>query len=123
MADNKKQYTTQLQENGVILISEDVIATIVAQAVKEVEGVAGLSQKTGADIAEFLGKKAWAKGMKILIGVNNEISIDCNINIAYGYKVMDVAKAAQDAIAKALDDAAGVTVAGINVNVCGIVRQ
>lgn len=122
MADNK-QYTTQLQENGVILISEDVIATIVAQAIGEVEGVAGLSQKTGSDIAEILGKKAWAKGMKILIGANNEVSIDCNINIAYGYKVMDVAKAAQNAIAKALDDAAGVTVVGINVNVCGIIRQ
>ena len=61
--------------------------------------------------------------MKILIGMNNEVSVDCNINIKYGYKVVDVAKAAQDAIAKALDDAAGVTVVGINVNVCGIDRM
>jgi uncharacterized alkaline shock family protein YloU len=122
MAENK-QYTTQLQENGVILISEDVIAAIVAQAISEVDGVAGLSVKTGSDIAELLGKKAWAKGMKILIGMNNEISVDCNINIKYGYKVVDVAKAAQNAIAKALDDAAGVTVVGINVNVCGIDRM
>ena len=122
MTENK-QYTAQPQENGVILISEDVIATIVAQAISEVEGVAGLSQKTGADIAEFLGKKAWAKGMKIIIGANNEVNIDCNINILYGYKVVDVASAAQDAIANALDDVAGVTVAGIHVNVCGIIRK
>ena len=122
MAENK-QYTTQLQENGEILISEDVIATIVTQAIKEVEGVAGVAQKTGADIAELLGKKVWANGLKIVIGPNNEISVDCNINVFYGHKVLDVANAAQDAIAKALDDAAGVKADNINVNVCGIVCQ
>ena len=122
MAENK-QYATQVLENGVILVSEDVIAAIVAQALTEVEGVAGLSLKTGADIAELLGKKAWAKGMKIIVGANNELSIDCNINIRYGYSVIDVAKAAQEAIANALDATASVSVAAINVNVCGIVRQ
>ena len=122
MADNK-QYTTQKMDNGAVLISEDVIASIVAHAVTEVEGVAGLSIKTGADIAELLGKKAWAKGMKILIGANDELYIDCNINIQYGYNVMDVAKAAQEAISNALDATASVTVAAINVNVCSIIRQ
>ena len=122
MADNK-QYTTQLQENGVILISEDVIAAIVTQAINEVEGVAGLHLKGSSDLTEIFSKKYWSKGIKILIGVNNEVSIDCNINVTYGYKVLEVAQAAQEAIAKALDDAAGVTVVGINVNVCGIVRK
>ena len=122
MADNK-QYITQVQENGTILISEDVIVSIVAHAVTEVEGVVGLSVKPGADIAEILGKKTWAKGMKIIISENDELSIDCNITVAYGQSVVSVAKAAQEAIARALDDIAGVTVAAINVNVCGIVRQ
>ena len=122
MADNK-QYVTQAQENGTIMISEDVIVSIIAHAVTEVEGVVGLSVKPGADIAEILGKKTWAKGMKIVIGEKDELYIDCNITVAYGQSVVNVAKAAQEAIAKALDDMAGVTVAAINVNVCGIVRQ
>ena len=42
MAENK-QYITQVQENGTVLISEDVIMTIVAHAVEEVEGVVGLN--------------------------------------------------------------------------------
>ena len=37
MAENK-QYITQAQENGSVMISEDVIATIVEQAIAEVEG-------------------------------------------------------------------------------------
>ena len=122
MADNK-QYTTVIQENGMILVSEDVLSSIAAHVVTEVEGVAGLSQKTGADIAELLGKKVWAKGMKIIIGANNEVSIDCNINILYGYNVLDVSAAAQQAIKAALDAAAGVRVVSVNVNVCGIIRK
>ena len=122
MADNK-QYVTQVQDNGTILISEDVIVSIIAHAVTEVEGVVGLSVKPGADIAEILGKKTWAKGMKIVIGEKDELYIDCNITVAYGQSVVNVAKAAQEAIAKALEDMAGVSVAEINVNVCGIVRQ
>ena len=122
MADNK-QYITQIQDNGSIMISEDVISTIVAHALLEVDGVVSLSVKPGADIAEILGKKTWAKGMKIVIGEKDELYIDCNITVAYGQSVVAVAKAAQEAIASALDDMAGVTVAAINVNVCGIVRQ
>ena len=38
MAENK-QYITHAQENGSVMISEDVIATIVANAVSEVEGI------------------------------------------------------------------------------------
>ena len=42
MAENKL-YVTQNQENGSVLISEDVIITIVTHAIEEVEGVVGLT--------------------------------------------------------------------------------
>ena len=122
MAENK-QYITQMQENGSVLISEDVITTIVAHAVEEVEGVVGLNVKPGADIIELIGKKNWGKGLKINIAEDDTISIDCNVNIAYGYSVVTVAKAVQDAITNALESMAGVTITAVNVNVCGIVRK
>ena len=122
MADNK-QYITQNQEHGDVLISEDVIATIVANAVSDVEGVVGLSVKPGADIADMIGKKNWGKGMKITIGENDELTIDCNVNVGYGQSVVTVAKAVQDAVTAAIASTAGLTVASVNVNVCGIIRQ
>ena len=122
MAENK-QYVTQMQENGTVLISEDVIATIVANAVGEVEGVAGLSVKPGADIADMIGKKNWGKGMKITIGQDDALSIDCNVNVVYGQSVVVIAKAVQDAVVAALESTAGVKIAAVNVNVCGIIRQ
>ena len=118
-----KQYIKQNQENGTVMISEDVIATIVTHAVVDVDGVVGLDIKPGADIAELIGKKNWGKGVKITISEDDELSIDCNITVAYGHSVVDVAKAAQDAINSAVESMTGAAISAVNVNVCGIVRQ
>ena len=66
MAENK-QYVTQNRENGTVQISQDVIATIASHALKEVEGVAGLSFKPGTDIVEIIGKKANTKGLNSML--------------------------------------------------------
>ena len=122
MAENK-QYVTQVQENGSVLISEDVITTIVAHAIEEVEGVVGLNAKPGADIVELIGKKNWGKGLKITIAEDDALIVDCNITVAYGQSVVSVAGAVQDAVTNALESMAGVKINAVNVNVCGIVRQ
>ena len=86
MAENKR-YITQVQENGNVMISEDVIASIVAHAAQEVEGVDGLHTR-----------KSWGgKNMKINIAEDNTLAIECNLIVKYGYSVLDVAKNAQDA--------------------------
>ncbi len=122
MAENK-QYITQTQENGSVKISEDVIVTIVTQAVRDVEGVVGLSVKPGADIIEIIGKRGSGKGVKITIGQSNELYIDCNVNISYGQSVVAVATAIQEAVSSTVESMTGVTVASVNVNVCDITRQ
>ena len=111
-----KQYITQVQENGNILISEDVIATIVEQALTEVDGVV----KGGAEVT---GKKSWGKGIRIAIAEDNSLSIGCNIIVGYGESVVNVANAVQEAITMAIESVTGVTVTDVNVNVCGIVRK
>jgi uncharacterized alkaline shock family protein YloU len=122
MADNK-QYITQIQDNGSVMISEDVVATIVSLAVKEVEGVVGLSTKPGADIADMIGKKNWGKGLRIVIAEDNALTVDCDIIVSYGQSVVSVASSVQETVFAALESATGVKVNAVNVNVCGIVRQ
>ncbi len=122
MAENK-QYIVQKQENGSVMISEDVITAIVAQAVSEVEGIVGLNTKPGADIADLIGKKSWGKGMKIMIAEDDSVAIDCNLTVAYGMSVVNTAAAVQDAVRNAVESMAGVKVTAVNVNVCGIVRK
>lgn len=111
-----KQYITQAQENGNVMISEDVIATIVEQTLTEVEGVV----KGGAEV---VGKKSWGKGLRIAIEEDNTLTIGCNIIVNYGESVIQVANAVQEAITMAVESVTGVKVTDVHVNVCGIVRK
>ena len=122
MAENK-QYITMAKDNGNVLISEDVITKIVEHSAKEVEGVAGIATKPGADIADMIAKKNWGKGIKIHIAEDNGVTVDCNIVVNYGQSIVSVAAAVQEAVSAALASTAAIDVVAINVNVCGIVRQ
>jgi len=115
MAENK-QYITQIQEGGNVMISEDVIATIVEHTLTEVEGVV----KGGSEV---VGKKSWGKGLRISIAEDNSVSIGCNVIVSYGESVVDVAKNVQETVTNAVESVTGVTVSDVHVNVCGIVRK
>ena len=116
-----KQYITQVLENGNLMISEDVISAIITETIAEIEGIEALAAKPVSDFADLIGMN-WGKGMKIVLAEDNTISIDCNVLIKFGYSVIDVATAAQQAITAAVEGTAGVKVSHVNVNVCGIVR-
>jgi uncharacterized alkaline shock family protein YloU len=118
-----KQYITQIQENGNVMISEDVIAAIVAHALAEVDGIGSLGSKPGIVIEDFAAKKNWSKSLKILISEDNTVAIDCSVMVAYGNSVVDVAAAVQQNVTANVESMTGVKVSGVNVNVCGIVRK
>ena len=122
MADNQ-QYIDLTQENGSVMISVDVISTIVCRAVTEVEGVVGFSSKPGVDIVDVLSKKNAFKGVHIEVGEGNELTIECNVVLSYGQSVVGVATAIQEAVSAAVESMTGVKVAEVNVSVCGIARQ
>ena len=87
----KNEYFTQKLENGTLQISEDVVASVAAAAVLEVEGVCGLSSK-----------------------------IECDVVAKFGQSVFSLAKTVQDAVKSSVESVAGLTVAQVNVNICGI---
>lgn len=122
MADNKN-YISQPQENGCVFISEDVIATIAQHALSEIDGFAGLSTKSGADVVDLVGRKGFGKGIKVTVTEDNKLYIDCNVLVAYGTNVMNVAKVIQRAIANAVESTTGNKVDGVNVNISGIIRK
>ena len=119
MAENKEYYVQEVTD-GSIQISEDVVASIAATAVLEVEGVCGLSSNLGADLAEMLGKKSLGKGIRITSAENDALVIDCNIVVQFGQAIFDLAKAVQDAVKSSVESITGLTVEQVNVNISGI---
>lgn len=112
MAENK-HYITQIQENGSVMISDQVLVNIISHAVGEVEDVA-LSGKPG---------KNWGKGIKVVIDEDDKVEVKVYITVNYNHSVTDAASAVQESIRTALESMAGVTITGVNVDVVGIVRQ
>ena len=48
-----KQYITQVQENGNVMISENVVAAIVAHTLAEIDGIGSLGTKPGITVQDF----------------------------------------------------------------------
>jgi len=117
MADNN--YIIRESEQGNVYISEDVVATIVAEAVREVDGVAGFATSLGGEIAERLSKKPSGKGVKIAF-IDNEVVVEAFVLVKYGVVISDVAAAVQETVASSVEGMTGVCVKAANVTICGI---
>ena len=114
-----KGYLVQEADDGSVMISQEVIASIAAIAIREVDGVYGLTAGTTLDIGNILGKKNFRKGIDVKFN-DDGMTISCNLVIKMGSSVMTVAKAVQEAIAEEVTNMAGTRPACVNVNVSGI---
>lgn len=121
MADHK-DYLVQAQENGSVLISEEVVASIAALAVREIEGVYGLSATANFDISNIIGKKNLRKGIRVIFGEKNEMEISCNLIVKLGATVMETAQKVQEAIISEVESMTGMKPTRVNVNVCGVAQ-
>lgn len=117
MAENK-EYVTQADELGNIHISEEVLAVIAAAAALEVEGVSSLATG-GKDIGDLLGKKNLARGIRVQVE-DEKVQVELAIMVKYGYTIMDVARAAQDAVSTNIESMSGLKVQAVNITVGGV---
>lgn len=116
MADN---YITCRETKGSINISEEVISSLVRAAIVEVEGVAGLSNTAGAEIAELIGIKTLTKGVKVRF-VDGVIIVDAIITVCYGRNIVNIAKNVQEKVQILLISTTGIEKAQVNVHVAGV---
>ena len=116
MGDN---YVTCQTEKGSINISEEVITSIVKSALSEIDGVAGLSNTAGSELAELIGLKTVTKGVKVQF-VDGKIIVDVIINVMYGCNIVQVAREVQEKVMSMIQASTGLEQAEVNVHVSGI---
>ncbi len=114
-----ENYITCREENGSINISEEVISSLVRAAIAEVEGVAGLSNTAGAEIAELMGIKTVSRGVKVQI-VDDTVKVDTIINVSYGCNIVQVAQNVQNKVMNLVQSTTGIDRAEVNVHVSGV---
>ena len=108
-----ENYITCQDEKGSINISEDVVAAMVRAAITEVDGVAGIATSAGTELAELLGIKSAAKGIKVQI-------VDGTMTVRYGCSVVAVARAVQESVTSAVESMTGIGKPIVNVHVSGV---
>ena len=118
MSDSK-EYVSRSDELGNIHIAEEVLAAISAAAALEVDGVSSLAANLGSDIAELLGKKNLAKGVRVKME-DDKVEVELSILMAYGHTFPEIGKAVQDGVKSAIESMTGLEVSAVNVNVAGI---
>jgi len=118
MGDHKG-YIRNADEKGSINISEDVVAIIAASAATEVSGVHSLYYSHGKEITHMIGKRGFARGIKLNIE-GDVMTIDVHIVADMGYSVSEVGASIQKAVISAVEDAVGAKVSAVNVHICGV---
>ncbi len=104
---------------GTIRIADDVVSIIAGLAATEIEGIAGMSAGLVGGIAEILGRKNFAKGVKVEVG-EREAAVDLYIIVKYGVRIPDVALAAQENVKQAIETMTGLSVVEVNIHVQGV---
>ena len=70
-------------------------------------------------VAEMLGRKNFAKGVKVEVG-EKEAAVDLYIIVKYGVRIPDIALAAQENVKQAIETMTGLSVVEVNVHVQGV---
>ncbi|MFY9114293.1 MAG: Asp23/Gls24 family envelope stress response protein [Dethiobacteria bacterium] len=119
MADKEGEIPDKYPEIGSLRIADEVVAIIAGMTAIEVPGVAGMSGGIVGGIAEALGKKNLAKGIKVEMG-EEEVVINISIIVNFGARIPDVAWEVQDNVKNAVEKLTGLKVSKVNIHVQGI---
>ncbi len=106
----EKAYLDLREEDGLIRVSYAALGEIAAEAAQAVPGVAALASVPQAAV----------KGVQIHLSEIGVCTMDVHILAAQGTVFSQTAKAVQRAVKLAVDAAAGIELAAVNVFVAGV---
>lgn len=120
MGKETDSYKIALENNqGEVVIADEVVAVIAGLAAMEVEGVASTAGDITKELISKLGGKQLSKGVKVDI-LEGVVTVAMALNLKYGYNIMEVSKKVQEKVKIAIENMTGLQVADVNVRVAGI---
>jgi uncharacterized alkaline shock family protein YloU len=102
-------------------VAPGVLDTIVTMAAESVEGVAAVGSSGIAGLVQKGARKGSARAVDVCADESGAITATIHLQVIYGHKLKDVAKAVQDAVADAVTSQVGATVGPVDIYVDGIV--
>lgn len=107
-------------ENGAIVVSENVIARIAGVATSTCYGVVGMAYKSASDnIAALLKWDSITKGIKVNTE-DEKICIDLHVIVEYGVNIKVICESIIGNVQYAVESATGFKVGKVTVHVEGV---
>jgi len=108
-------------EDGLITITNEVIASIAGGAAIECYGIVGMASKSQIKdgIAEILKKDNFQRGV-VVRQKQNRLDIDMYIIVSFGTKISEVAHNVQSQVKYMLQQALGLEIDSINIYIQGV---
>lgn len=123
MAEERKSHIVYTKdEQGEVVIADEVIAIISGIAATEVEGVDSMYGGWSGEIISRMGIRDLAKGVKIEIE-DYHVSVSLSLSVKYGYSIPEVSKNVQDRVSQAIENMTGLNVLDVNIKISGVVTK
>lgn len=107
--------------NGLITLSNEVIATVIGAAVTDNYGVVGMVSKNlfRDNIFEILRNENYAKGV-VISQIGDDVAVDVYILVTYGTKISVICQNIQQAVKYNVEQLLGFELSYVNVHVQGV---
>ncbi len=108
-------------EQGQIVIADEVVAIIAGIAATEVKGVDSMYGGWSGEIISRMGIRDLSKGVSIEIE-DGHVTVKLSLNVKYGYSIPEVSRNVQDKVAAAIESMTGLSVLEVNIRIAGVVN-
>lgn len=119
MADNKN-FAIEINGDGGVKISEEVVCIIAGLAAAEVDGVESLAGGLTSETISKAGISKLAKAVRVVDGEESKIVVRMSINIKFGYEIPTVCSTIQDKVKTAIETMTGLEVTAVDIRIATV---
>ncbi len=120
--ERKTHLVYEKDENGEVIIADEVVAIIAGIAATEVEGVDSMSGGWSGAIISRMGIRDLSRGVKIEID-GESVSVALNLTVKYGYPIPKVSEKVQEKVSRAIENMTGLSVKNVDIRIAGLVTE
>ncbi|SDB12545.1 Uncharacterized conserved protein YloU, alkaline shock protein (Asp23) family [Pseudobutyrivibrio sp. YE44] len=119
MAENKN-FVINVNGDGGVNISEEVVGIIAGLGAVEVEGVESLAGNLTSDNISKAGQGKLAKAVRVEDAEPGKIVVRMAINMKYGYEIPKVSGMVQEKVKQAVETMTGLVVTAVDIRIATV---
>lgn len=113
-------YSINIQGDGDVVITDEVVSVIAGLAALEVEGVDSLLGGVKSDNITKAGASKLAKSIRIIQLDADSVAVRMAVNLSYGCEIPKTSATLQEKVKSAIESMTGLAVAGVDVRIAAV---